>query len=240
FGQVGRILIAAFLEITAQQEVLLQRFHVFLEGSDSYLGMVDRVTQPDSRLVQFCVNLFIVHQSPDGSLTLVDLAANGTQVRGDHGDVIQGLLAGVQNAVGLLHEVGNDQGRFADDRVVVFYVRGLGGTKGDGDIFVPQQALGFDGSHGVLFDDVVRRSLEIHQHGYFTVRLVRQLDPPHAAAVHATHAHVRARVEANYRSELRLQSIGGSEEVLFAPDDKDSSRQNRQRCNDKCSESRRS
>jgi hypothetical protein len=53
-------------------------------------------------------------------------------------------------------------------------------------------------------------------------------------------AHFRAWIEADYGSELRLQSIGGGEEVLLAPDDEDSRRQNRQRCNDKSSEPRRS
>jgi len=51
FRQLGRVFIAAIFKEPPQQEILLHRFHVFLEGDDSYLGMVDGVTQTGGGLV---------------------------------------------------------------------------------------------------------------------------------------------------------------------------------------------
>ncbi len=138
-------------------------------------------------------------------------------------------------SAGLLHEVGNDERRLAGDGVVILYVQGLGGSKGNGNIFVSEEAFGLDGGDGVLLDNVVRRTLEIHQHGDFIGWFVRQLNTAHGAAMHATYTDIRAGVEADYGCELGLQSIGGGEEVLLAPDDEDSCRQNHQRCDNKSS-----
>ena len=41
-----------------------------------------------------------------------------------------------------------------------FTLESLGGSKRDGDILVSKEALGLDGSHGVLLDDVVSEALE--------------------------------------------------------------------------------
>src|SRR4029077_1401457 len=203
--QLGRVFVATFLKIAAQQDVLFHRFHVFLEGGDTGLGVIDGVTQTGGGLIHLGINFVVVDQGADGSVPLIDLAADGTEIGRGRGNVVQSLLAGVQDAVRLLHEVRDDQRGLRGDRIVIFQIGGVGGSKGNGDILVPQEALGLDGGYGVLLDDVVGRALEIHEHADFTGRQVGQLNSAPGSPLHTTYALLRASLEADYRSELRPQ-----------------------------------
>ena len=67
-----------------------------------------------------------------------------------------------------------------------------------------QQALGFDGGDGILFDDFVGRPVEIHDDHDLVVRAMRQQDGSHRATVDPAHAHIAACIQSRHVCELRL------------------------------------
>jgi len=50
--QIGRVVVSALFEVPAQQEVMLQRFHVFLEVGYSSLSLRHGGVQPIGCLLQ--------------------------------------------------------------------------------------------------------------------------------------------------------------------------------------------
>src|SRR5580658_2658123 len=87
-----------------------------------------------------------------------------------------------------------------------------------------------------MLDDLLCRSVEIHNDDDLIARLVRQLNAMHISAVNPTHLYVSSRGQARNIVELRLQLVGGAKQILLAPDDENTGGQNGQRRNDKCSQ----
>ena len=88
------------------------------------------------------------------------------------------------------------------------------------------------GGYGILFDDVVRGALQVHQYSDFVGGIFREVNAAHGAAVHSADADFRAFVQADDSGELRLQLIRIAEKILAVADYEDADRQDCQRGDD--------
>jgi len=145
------------------------------------------------------------------------------------------LLAAIQNAAHLIEQVRHFEWRLAGDCVAIPHAGCSGGSKRYRQILVAQQTLGFDGGHGVLFDDLAGRFVQIHDYRDLVAGFVGQHDGVHSSHVNPAHPHISSRIQTYDVVELRPQSVGRAEKILLATDDEDTSHQNCQGSNDESS-----
>ena len=192
-GQLGRIVIAALAEEAAQEEVVLQRFHIFLERGRAKL----RLFGGGGHLL---IDLLVVDERPHRALALVDLLA-------DRLELAHRSLRGVQHLIGLLHDVGKVQRRLAPERVALFDRSGLLGSERDLDELIAHETFGLDADDRILLEHLARRALHVHDQGHFAARLRGKQDLLHRSLVDAPHANFRAAAQSADVLERRLQAV---------------------------------
>ena len=219
---------------------MLHGLHVLLEVGHPGLRLEHRVLHGGRSLLKVAIELLVVHQSSYGSLPAIDLGADRIQIRRRPRGVLDGLLAAIEKAARLLEKVRHFERRLAGDDIAIAHIGFPSGSKRDRQILVAQQALGFDGGHGVLLDDLVRGLAHVHDYRDLFARLVGQHDAAHSSTVDPAHPHIGARIQAHHIVELRFQLVGRAEKILLAPDDEDAGDQYCQCHNDESSQPRRS
>src|SRR5579864_3766035 len=74
--QLRGIFVATALEISTQENIVLQGFHVVVEVCNPCLCLGHRVTHGTGRLFEIAVELFVVNERPGSSLSSIDLGAD--------------------------------------------------------------------------------------------------------------------------------------------------------------------
>ena len=108
---------------------MFEGVHVFVETRNTGARLDHGFTEFARRPLQIVIEPLVVHQRSGGSLTVVDLGADRLQIGGRKSGVLDGLLAAVQDAIGLLEQIGNLEWRPAGQRIATPYIRRRGGSK---------------------------------------------------------------------------------------------------------------
>src|SRR5579871_1707151 len=150
--------------------------------------------------------------SPDGKVTVVMDLASRTR------DVVKSDSTAAIASEGLV-----------GDKYIEVSFGSTGGSERNFDVLIAHQPFRCDRRSGIGFDDIAGAAGEIHHDSHLSIGAGRQIDSLDGALVHTTHAHLGPFLQTTHIFKFGFQAIGGTEAQLFAADQKDAPRQNRQR-----------
>src|SRR5579872_1411101 len=84
---------------------MFQSLHILLEVCYAGLRLEHRRMQGGGCLFEIAVKLLVIHQCSHSSLPRIDLATHRIQMRGSQRNVLDGLLAAIQDSVGLPQQI---------------------------------------------------------------------------------------------------------------------------------------
>ena len=105
--QIGCTLIAPLFEKAPQEEIVLQRFHVFLKCGGAGVDVL--------------IDLLVVDQCSDRSLPLIDLGGDGPEIVRSFVDILHRALSGIEHLVRLVEQVRDLEWRLALNGVTLLY-----------------------------------------------------------------------------------------------------------------------
>src|SRR5207247_8545855 len=115
--QVRGPLISSIFEEAAQEKVVLERLHVFLKCGRASVDVL--------------IDLFVIDQRSDRSLTLIDFVGDGFEIVSCVVDVLDGALGCVEDLVGLVEQIRDLKRRLALNHVTIAHFRRLLGPERD-------------------------------------------------------------------------------------------------------------